>query len=533
MTATRSHRPVVLSIAGSDSAGLAGSAMDVRTISAMGGHAATVITANTAQNSQRMLGLHPVEHSVLASQLKAVATLPIAAIKIGMVASQEQASTIQQFLQTQSAPVVLDPIIATSSGFSVFAEQRHHIESLKALLPLCNLITPNLPEADLLTGTKEPQAIAEILKSWGAKAVLVKGGHAAINENGGNEESTYCDDFFSNTLPDKASQQFWLRSARINTQDTRGTGCALSSAIATALALGYSLEDAVTIGKMAINQGLREHYGLQPNSDTDNATPNTISAKGSKDTKGTKGTLSIQDFPRCQQDLPQLIHTAPSQDRTQPHSALPTKHFPSCGSHPLGLYPIVDRAEWLARLLPTGITTAQLRVKDLTGAALEREIQTAIATAEQYQCRLFINDYWEIAIKHGAYGIHLGQEDLDTADINALLQAGLRLGISSHCHYEVARALSFRPSYLACGPIYPTTTKIMPWQPQQLDGLRYWQDMLDYPLVAIGGINAERLAGVANTGVSGIAMITAITQAENPEQTCEDFQAVISANRPQ
>ncbi len=129
----------------------------------------------------------------------------------------------------------------------------------------------------------------------------------------------------------------------------------------------------------------------------------------------------------------------------------------------------------------------------------------------------------------GAYGVHLGQEDLDEADIEAIRDAGLRLGISSHCHYEVARAHSFNPSYIACGPIYHTTTKDMPWTPQGLAGLSYWQDMLDYPLVAIGGINRERMPSVAVTGVSGVAMITAITLADDPEQTCREFHALLAA----
>ena len=203
---------------------------------------------------------------------------------------------------------------------------------------------------------------------------------------------------------------------------------------------------------------------------------------------------------------------------------------------PLGLYPVLDRAEWLERLLPLGVTTAQLRIKDLSGDALRQELAAGIAIAKQHNCRLFINDYWQLAIELDAYGVHLGQEDLDPenmadADINAIRNAGLRLGVSTHCHYEVARALNLAPSYIACGPVYHTTTKDMPWVPHDLAGLRYWLEVLDYPLVAIGGINAERLPKVIETGANGIAMITAITLADNPEQTTSDFIEQISASQ--
>jgi hydroxymethylpyrimidine kinase/phosphomethylpyrimidine kinase/thiamine-phosphate diphosphorylase len=288
-------------------------------------------------------------------------------------------------------------------------------------------------------------------------------------------------------------RHFWLSSRRIDTLNTRGTGCTLASAIASALALGYSLYDSVVIGKMAINQALRLGYGIE----TD------------------QGPVAMQSFPDRQIDLPCLTKQA--------DFPLELYDFPPCNEPKLGLYPVVDRASWIPRLADQGVTTIQLRVKDLTGAQLENEIKSAIQLAQQYHCRLFINDYWQLAIQYQAYGVHLGQEDLDSADISAIHKAGLRLGISTHCHYEVARAHSYKPSYIACGPIYHTETKVMPWVPQGIAGLSYWRKVLNYPLVAIGGINRERLTEVAQTHVDGIAMITAITLAKHPEQTTKEF----------
>src|SRR5262249_53219508 len=146
-----------------------------------------------------------------------------------------------------------------------------------------------------------------------------------------------------------------------------------------------------------------------------------------------------------------------------------------------------DSCDWLRKLLPLGVKTAQLRIKKLDGKELEDEIASAIELAKKYQCRLFINDYWELAVRFSAYGIHLGQEDLLKADIERIHSAGLRLGVSTHCYSEVARALALRPSYLAIGPIHATTTKEMKFAPQGIEALKRWRRTLRYPLVAIGG----------------------------------------------
>jgi hydroxymethylpyrimidine kinase/phosphomethylpyrimidine kinase/thiamine-phosphate diphosphorylase len=190
--------------------------------------------------------------------------------------------------------------------------------------------------------------------------------------------------------------------------------------------------------------------------------------------------------------------------------------FPDCGPEPLGLYPVLDSLAWLKKLFPLGVRTFQLRIKNKTGQALEDEIQESINLAKQYRVKLFINDYWELAIRYRAYGVHLGQADLNTADVNMIRQAGLRLGISTHCDDEITRARAFKPSYLACGPVFTTTSKVMPFTPIGVTQLKQWRQALSYPLVAIGGINVENLVEVIQTKVDGIAMISAITQAQDP-----------------
>ena len=185
----------------------------------------------------------------------------------------------------------------------------------------------------------------------------------------------------------------------------------------------------------------------------------------------------------------------------------------------LGLYPVVDSVEWIARLLDAGVRTLQLRIKDKRDEEVEADVIAAIALARRYNARLFINDYWRLAIKHQAYGVHLGQEDLATTDLTAIRQAGLRLGLSTHDDMEIDVALAARPSYIALGHVFPTQTKQMPSAPQGLATLtRHVARLGDYPTVAIGGISLSRAPEVLATGVGSIAVVSAITQADEWQQ---------------
>jgi len=187
--------------------------------------------------------------------------------------------------------------------------------------------------------------------------------------------------------------------------------------------------------------------------------------------------------------------------------------FKSTGDTPLGLYAITDRAEKLETLFKLGVTTAQLRVKDLEDKALEEEIVEAIKISNNYKTRLFINDFWELAIKHQAYGIHLGQEDLVDADLEAIYRANIRLGVSTHTTKEIAMALEIEPSYLAIGPIFETTTKVVNYETVGIEELKNWSQNVPYPIVAIGGIKLENIEKIIKLGsVDGIAMISELLE---------------------
>lgn len=193
----------------------------------------------------------------------------------------------------------------------------------------------------------------------------------------------------------------------------------------------------------------------------------------------------------------------------------------------LGLYPVVDSVEWIARLLEAGVRTLQLRIKDQHEEAVEQDIAAAIVLGKRYRARLFINDYWRLAIRYHAYGVHLGQEDLDVANLNAIHRAGLRLGLSTHDDAELDRALGEQPSYIALGHVFPTQTKEMPSSPQGIKALkRHISRLQGISTVAIGGISLERAPAVLETGVGSIAVVSAITKAADWQSATTELLAL-------
>jgi thiamine-phosphate pyrophosphorylase len=196
----------------------------------------------------------------------------------------------------------------------------------------------------------------------------------------------------------------------------------------------------------------------------------------------------------------------------------------------LGLYPVVDSVEWIERLLEAGVKTLQLRIKDKRDEEVESDVIAAIELGHRFDARLFINDYWQLAIKHQAYGVHLGQEDLETTDLSAIREAGLRLGVSTHDDMEIDVALAARPSYIALGHVFPTQTKQMPSAPQGLAQLaRHITRLGDYPTVAIGGISLARAPAVLGNGVGSIAVVSAITQAADWRAATEQLLQLAGA----
>jgi len=189
-------------------------------------------------------------------------------------------------------------------------------------------------------------------------------------------------------------------------------------------------------------------------------------------------------------------------------------------------YPIVPDFQWLMRIVPLGVKTVQLRLKDAAPKEINRQIADSLALTRRHGCQLIVNDYWQAAIDEGADYIHLGQEDLAQADLAAIKKAAMRLGVSTHDESELEIALAADPAYVALGPIYETKLKVMKWAPQGLERIAQWRRRIGrLPLVAIGGITPDRATGVITAGATSVAVITDFLTHPTPEQRVRTWVA--------
>lgn len=476
--------PYLLTIAGHDPTGGAGLTADLATWSALGWRGASITSALTAQNSYGVQAVQAIDVELLRSSLRTLlADGEPAAIKIGMLGNAAVAEEVAQFIEARACPVVWDPVLAASDGTPLWT-QAHGGGLAMRLAHRAELITPNRVEASALLdlpawdmGPPPAAWITAIRSRWlepGApnRAVVVKGGHAW----GAHSTDWYISR--STVLP--------LVSRRLP-RSAQGSGCVHASVCAARLAEGWSVLDA------AAEAQLRVHAGIDQ----------AIAAGPGRPMTRTDARADSDDLPW--QPLP-----GQSEEASPDFARL---------SGQIGFYPVVPDADWVLRLLEWGVCTIQLRIKELEGAALRMQIRTAVQAAREVPgTQLFINDHWREAIEVGAYGVHLGQDDVHTADLPAIHVAGLRLGLSTHTPAEMARAHALRPSYIALGPVFPTTLKAMPYRPLGLERLAQWRQWLSprYPAVAIGGIGLDQMAAVRATGVSGAAVVSAVTQAVNP-----------------
>ena len=226
------------------------------------------------------------------------------------------------------------------------------------------------------------------------------------------------------------------------------------------------------------------------------------------------GRFSLNDWP-C---MPQDFGIAPVPR---------TNAFPTC-PHALGLYAVLPDAAWVGCMARAGVPTVQLRFKSDDAAAIRQEVRAAVQAVQGTNALLFINDHWQVAIDEGAYGVHLGQEDMDDAPLDTIRAAGLRLGLSTHGYAEMLRADAVSPSYIALGAVFPTTLKRMQTAPQGTGRLYAYAKLMQHsPLVAIGGIDEARIPVVMQSGVGSIAVVRAITGAADPEAAAHTLQELM------
>lgn len=198
--------------------------------------------------------------------------------------------------------------------------------------------------------------------------------------------------------------------------------------------------------------------------------------------------------------------------------------------HPDRFYPIVDTVAWVERLAKLGVRTLQLRAKDLSAAAARELVRDALKAVEGTKCEIVVNDYWQAAISEGADHVHLGQEDLETADVSTIKKSGLTLGISTHDREELTIALRHKPDYVALGPIYETTLKKMRFAPQGYARITEWKKLIGkIPLVAIGGIKLEHAKDIFAAGADSIAVVSDVTQNQDADRRVRDWLALTRA----
>ena len=489
-----STRPIAWTVAGSDSGGGAGLQADLRAFEAFDVHGCSVVAAITAQNSGSVQRIDAVAPDLLDAQLAALADdMPPAAIKTGMLGSAANLRVLVAWIdrlrrRNPKLAVVVDPVLHSSTGAS-FVDEELLQAYRQELLPRATLATPNGAEAAALLGVlplRDRAAVeqaAKALREMGCSAVAITGGDAG---------SDHSEDYAATS-----HASGWLTLPRVATSHNHGTGCVFASSAAAALSKGFVPVEAVVLAKMSTTGALRHGYAV---------------GLGAGPVRPRAG------FAWDSANLPAF--SIPGQDRV-------ASGFAPLENPALGLYAIVDTAAWVRRVLDAGVRTVQLRIKEPGHPELRREIRESVAAARSAQAQLFINDHWQEAIDEGAYGVHLGQEDLATADLAAIARAGLRLGISTHAYWEVCRAWALKPSYIACGPIHATQAKAMPWIPQGDGNLAYWCRLLPLPVVGIGGMDVARATQAAECGAAGVAVISAITAAASPETAIEVLKQAI------
>jgi hydroxymethylpyrimidine kinase/phosphomethylpyrimidine kinase/thiamine-phosphate diphosphorylase len=520
--------PMVWCVGGTDSSGGAGVTRDLATLADLNVHGCAIVTLVSAQSHNTMLSSTAMQPSLINEQWQVLAAeaLPCC-IKIGAIANDAQAKMLITRIEMLGFPrpfIVWDPVFFSSSKGALSNLSK---DIIKQLVCAVDLVTPNTDELVHLTSisiasevdnasevkseiksNSDVRHAARTLLNRGAKSVLVKGGHALWQHDA-------TDLYFTE------SEETAFSQTRAKHSELRGTGCIQASSIAAFVAKGYSINDALTLA----NAYVKNVRNISPSSHTQSLLAPTR--------QSVLHVAKLAGFPVNNDAFPTVrfiknvpftsVNGCDTDSDTfdeHPHERN-EKPFLPLSQTKRGIYPVVDSADWIEKLLPTEVETIQLRIKkDISPwdqNRISKEIQRAVALTKGTSCQLFINDHWQLAIEHGAYGVHLGQEDLFTADIDAIREAGLRLGVSTHGYAEIQRVKSLAPSYIALGHIFATKTKDMPSQPQGVTRLKHYVDLCGgIPTVAIGGINKNRCKAVADTGVTNIAVVTAITEAHCP-----------------
>lgn len=477
------QRPLIWSLTAADSSGGAGSAADLRMGQAMQVDCAVLTLAVTAQNSRGVQALTLLDEATLTAQWQSLQQdgWP-AVIRLGWLpALPAFLGWLLPRLEMFPGRVVWDPVLSATQGGVLHSDwqQEDTRPWLLRLLRRADVLTPNLAEARRLSGrlTATAAACAAALQQQGAGHLLITGG----DSDGGEWIE---DGFFSQPrhplgqgeLPGpELLPVFRFRHRRL-LRRVHGSGCHLAAALACALAQGQSLYDALTTAVAAARLAIRH------------ASPRA---------SGYDNAWAVAPEAGTADDWPQVV---------APQAGERGQAFATAA--PLGLYALVDNLAHLQCLLALGVDTLQWRVKQ-PGPGYADDTAEAIRMCRAAGVPLYLNDDWQLALALQADGVHLGQEDLGRADLTALQAAGIRLGISTHSEWEIARARAIQPSYIAFGPVFTPLSKVLRYRPLGIARLTQWtQRYRQQPLTCIGGITHANAAAVLASGVGSVAVVT-------------------------
>jgi len=499
-TMNETNRNKIWAISASDSCAGAGLQADLKMAHSLDVECGTLVSALTAQSSFGVDAVERVSVEFLQQQWLSLKKegLP-QAIKIGWFPKDEAfinwlTDKLSEYKnELPGGWVIWDPVLSASKGGLPSGE----LSLLRQLLPLVDVITPNQPEALLLSGCQTAIEAGEALQQAGVCYVVISGGDSHTESD---QLQSLCFGGADLSQPEQSVlNRFIIQQPRID-KKVHGSGCHFSAAIAAYLATGERIYDALLLSAAAMG------VVVQHASDTPSGYLNAWAAAVDKN---GLGNLPADQWPVV------LPLSEPMANR-----------FPTV-TQPLGLYGLVDNLDWLNTLLELGVDTLQWRVKSpqlyeqqYGDGRYARDMKIAIELCKQNNIPLYINDDWAMAIELGAYGVHLGQEDMVAANLSAISKAGLALGVSTHTEWEIARARAFKPSYIAFGPVHPPLSKQLKYPPVGYNNLSNWCARVgqEFPLTCIGGITTDNIANIKQCGMPSAAIVTDLMMDDGLQQ---------------
>lgn len=494
-----------LTIAGSDSGGGAGIQADLKTFHSLGVYGMSAVTAVTWQNTLGVAGYRKIPPEEVAHQIRlAAADLGADAVKTGMLADSGIVEAVVRVISglTPECPglanLVVDPVMLAKGGRALLDPLA--VETCKAaLFPLARAVTPNVPEAEALTGVvitglDRMREAARRLVGFGASAAVIKGGHLP----GAPVDLLYDGSGFVE-----------FPAARIETRHTHGTGCTFSAALTAFLARGFSLTEAVGEAKNYVTWAISHSLGLGRGCGPTNHWAYPKIARGPTDRRGGGAAGLEAQARRLDRRLKLYLVTDP------------------------GLSGGRSQAEIVAAAVRGGVTAVQLRDKTASTRELCRVGRELAAICRRSGVLLLINDRADVAAAVGADGVHLGQDDLDPEEARRILGPGKIIGVTCETPEEARRAEESGADYLGTGPIYATSTKSDAGRPYGPAVIERVVRAVRLPVVGIGGIAPGRAAAVIRAGAAGAAVVSALAGADRPDRAAaallEEIEAALAS----